>query len=134
MSIQTVECIVCGHVGATKTKGSVAITIFLLFWGILPGVVYEIWRRSSGKVCSACGSSNVRLFIPRPIQNQQQNIEPPKISGTKLVAADAYAFNKSENGSIKFDENGIELKNCPDCKELIRIDARKCKHCASIFE
>jgi RNA polymerase subunit RPABC4/transcription elongation factor Spt4 len=26
------------------------------------------------------------------------------------------------------------LRNCPECKELIRKDARKCKHCGSVVE
>jgi hypothetical protein len=102
MAGQTVECIACGHVGTTKTKGSVLITIFLLFWGVIPGIIYEVWRRTGSKVCSACGSSNVKLYIPKPKQIPQQS-------------------------------NDVDQIQCPDCREYIRFDARKCKHCGTMI-
>lgn len=130
MSNQTVECIACGHVGALKLRGSVFITIILLFLYIIPGVIYMVWRRG-GKVCSACGSSNVKLFVPKPViqTTPQQDVQEVK---TKLVSNDA--FSHASGTSIHFDSNGIEQKNCPDCRELIRFDARKCKHCGSMIE
>lgn len=63
--MSTVECIACGHVGASKTKGSLWITIILLLIFFPSAIVYEIWRRSGGGVCSACGSNHVKLYVPR---------------------------------------------------------------------
>jgi len=109
---QKVECSTCGRIGKSKTKGSFIITIVLLFFGIFPGLIYEIWRRSGGKVCSSCGSQNIHLHIPN---------------------------SRQTNSSLKNDhvmsitENNVEQKNCNFCKELIRIDAIKCKHCGSML-
>lgn len=36
-----------------------------------------------------------------------------------------------KDGEKKATGQGPPLRNCPDCKELIRSDARKCKHCGS---
>ena len=135
---QTVECIACGHVGQPKTKGSFAITIILLFIGLLPGIIYEIWRRSGGKVCSACGSHGVRLYVPTPRQFQPKvnevDFTQPVVSKGKTapVAHDVFSYNAGKR--MQLDENGVEQKNCPDCMELIRFDARKCKHCGSMVE
>lgn len=131
----TVECLACGHVGKTKTKGSFFITFILLWFAILPGVLYEIWRRSGVKVCSACGSSNVRLFKPEPKVIQETKTEEiankSKFNKTKLVSSDGLAYNAGHRTQL--DENGIEQKNCQFCKELIRFDAIKCKHCGSML-
>ena len=35
--------------------------------------------------------------------------------------------NKTRNSTAE----GSSLRNCPDCRELIRSDAKKCKHCGS---
>ena len=104
--MSTVECLVCGHVGAPKTKGSFVITIILLFIGFLPGLIYEVWRRSGGKVCSACGSQSVKLYIPVQRVIQQPIIHdvatnPIKTHNeTKLVAQDAF----SHNAGIKINQ------------------------------
>lgn len=130
----TVECLVCGHIGKTKTKGSLLITVVLLFFGILPGLFYEIWRRSGGKVCSACGSQNVRLYVPKPIIQEvkpTEKVEQPKFNQTKLVSNDGMAYNAGHRTQL--DANGIEQINCKYCKELIRFDALKCKHCGSML-
>ncbi len=136
--MSTVECLVCGHVGAPKTKGSFVITIILLFIGFLPGLIYEVWRRSGGKVCSACGSQSVKLYKPQARISQQSvreaYVEPvqSKETQTKLVATDMFAHNAGKAAQLNSD--GVEQKNCPDCRELIRFDARKCKHCGSMVE
>lgn len=128
--MSTVECIACGHVGAPKTKGSFIITIILLCFGFIPGLIYEVWRRSGGKVCSACGSGNVRLYVPRPVQAQQQPRVDALQNKTQLVATDMFAHNAGNKAQL--NDDGVEQKNCPDCRELIRFDARKCKHCGSM--
>jgi DNA-directed RNA polymerase subunit RPC12/RpoP len=106
MANQTVECVACGHVGATKLRGSIFITIILLFFYIIPGIIYMIWRRG-GRGCSACGSSNVKLYNPQAKNQQHQ----PQIQ-----------------------HSNVQQIQCPDCRELIRYDARKCKHCGSMVE
>ncbi|EEY87426.1 hypothetical protein HMPREF0018_00173 [Acinetobacter radioresistens SH164] len=138
MRMATVECIACGHVGEPKTKGSFFITIILLCIGFLPGVIYEIWRRSGGKVCSACGSNQVQLYRPVPKvvkalpEEHVQLQKKQSASKTKLVANDGFSYNAGQR--LKIDDNGVEQKQCPDCREYIRFDARKCKHCGSIIE
>ena len=132
--MSTVECIACGHVGATKGKGSAFVTIMLLIFLFPIGILYWLLNRSGGKVCSACGSSHVKLYIPKPRQIQQPTISQDKpvytAGKTKLVSNDVFSHNAGKQ--VQFDENNIEQKNCPDCRELIRFDARKCKHCGSM--
>jgi len=135
----TVQCLVCGHVGKTKTKGSFAVTIILLFIGLLPGIIYEIWRRSGGKVCSACGSHNITLYtpIPRVVQQpiSEPLVEPVKThNSTKLVANDAFSYNAGVKVDQKAQNGDGEFKDCPFCAEQIKISAIKCKHCGSMLE
>ncbi len=108
MANQTVECLNCGHVGATKLRGSTFITLILLLFYIIPGIIYMVWRRGGGGVCSACGSHNTRLYVPKP-KNQQIT--------TKVGSS-----------------SDVQQIQCPDCREYIRYDARKCKHCGTMIE
>lgn len=136
----TVQCLVCGHVGASKTKGSFFVTIILLFIGILPGIIYEIWRRSGGKVCSACGSQNLRLYVPTPRTVQQPSNHIPQAepvknhNKTKLVAEDAYSYNAGVRLNQEDQSKNSEFKECPFCAEQIKLAAIKCKHCGSMVE
>lgn len=138
MAGQVVECIACGHVGATRKKGSTFVLILLLLFFFPIGILYWLLNRTGGGVCSACKSQNVRLYVPKPqiLQqpvNQFTQAQNKASSGrTKLVAHDAFSYNAGKH--VQFDENGVEQKNCPDCRELIRFDARKCKHCGSVLE
>lgn len=123
MAGQVVECIACGHVGATKLRGNIFITIILLFFWIIPGIMYMAWRRG-GSVCSACGSNNVKLFIP--IQKVPMQKQP-----TPIIVRDAFQNNANHLSNMDGD---VELKSCPFCAEPIRISAIKCKHCGSMLE
>jgi hypothetical protein len=72
MAGQVVKCIACGHVGEPQIKGSIWITIILLFVFFPAAIVYEIWRRSGDKVCDECGNSNIQMYRPNPSSNQIQ--------------------------------------------------------------
>jgi len=53
-------CSNCGETGKTKTvvQGSFMIEVVLWCFGILPGVVYSLWRGTTRtKGCGSCGSS-----------------------------------------------------------------------------
>lgn len=131
----TVECLACGHVGQTKKKGSTLVLILLLIFLFPIGILYWLLTRSSSGVCSACNSQNVRLYVPKPTAIQPiaaPQPQEPRFNKTKLVSNDGLAYN---SGHItQLDNNGVEQKNCKFCKELIRFDAIKCKHCGSMLD
>ncbi|MGN7836321.1 Pmp3 family protein [Acinetobacter sp. 22323] len=102
-----IYCNKCKQCGESKLKGSGWITLILILFYIIPGLIYMVWRRSGLGECKFCGSSDVIPASQKPInQIQTPNISQPLF------------------------EN-VPHKNCPDCRELIRFDARKCKHCGS---
>ncbi len=68
-----VRCTACGHVGEPQLKGSIVITVILLFFGFIPGVLYEVWRRSSAKVCQNCGHILVNNQDTRPVGKTSRN-------------------------------------------------------------
>jgi len=53
-------CVNCGTQGKPKiiTKGSILIEIVLWICLIVPGIIYSLWRHTSGRqpVCPSCGS------------------------------------------------------------------------------
>ncbi|RZG71685.1 Pmp3 family protein [Acinetobacter sp. WCHAc060025] len=106
-----VYCNKCKQCGESKLKGSGWITFILILFYIIPGLIYMIWRRSGLGECKFCGSSDVIPVSQKPIENNQQKI----------------AMNQP------LFENVPHI-NCPDCRELIRFDARKCKHCGSFID
>lgn len=58
-STKELICTACGTVGSGKDKaaGSFLIEVILWICFIVPGLIYSIWRLSSGnKVCTACGN------------------------------------------------------------------------------
>ena len=56
-------CIRCRSVGKPKkvTRGSFAIEVVLWLFLIVPGLVYSLWRMTSGqkRICRSCGSEEV---------------------------------------------------------------------------
>jgi hypothetical protein len=55
-------CTQCGSVTSPKrfVPGSIVITLILLVFFVIPGLIYEIWRHSSAyNVCQRCGSRNL---------------------------------------------------------------------------
>lgn len=59
MANKCVSCNNCGYTGWSKNRGNFLITIVLLIFFFVPGVIYEIWRRTGLGVCSNCGSDQV---------------------------------------------------------------------------
>ena len=55
-------CDQCGHIDIpiSRRKGSGWITFILLFWGIVPGLIYWFWRNSNRyNCCTACESRDL---------------------------------------------------------------------------
>ena len=109
MIMTIIYCNNCKQCGESKLKGSTGITVILILFYIIPGIIYMIWRRSGLGICKFCGSSNVIPANQKPVQQIQQTANQPIFENVKQI-------------------------NCPDCRELIRFDARKCKHCGSFVE
>ena len=100
-----VICQNCGQAGvAEKTlKGHFLITLILLLCYVLPGIVYMIWRRTGLKNrCAKCHSENL--------------VPEGSAVGRELISS-----RITPDTHVK----------CPDCRELVFKDARKCKHCGT---
>lgn len=96
-------CTVCGHDGETKTVTPGSILIELVAWlcFLIPGLIYSIWRHSTRhEACASCGSRSL-------------------VNSNTKAAATIKASKPSPETHVK----------CPDCRELVLKDARKCKHC-----
>ena len=64
--LEEVVCTSCGYVGEPKviTKGSMDVEIVLWLCFLIPGLIYSVWRRSSGQDgCPSCGQT--AALIPR---------------------------------------------------------------------
>jgi len=68
-----VHCPVCGNTGKAKikTKGSFLVELAVWFFTIpmlcIPGVIYTLWRVTSGRVkcCRYCGNEMVtKMHVP----------------------------------------------------------------------
>ena len=69
----------------------------------MSGLIYMVWRRSGLKdTCSKCGSEMV-------------------VATNTAGGASALSERVTPETHVK----------CPDCRELVRKDARKCKHCGT---
>lgn len=100
-----VICRNCGRVTEPERplRGSTWITLILLCFYVIPGIIYMIWRRTGVQdTCAICKSTNVTP------ENSPE--------GRRMVA----------------DKEAEEVHTkCPECRELVLRDARKCKHCGS---
>lgn len=55
-------CTNCGNLDEGQVGGSIFITLLLLLFYIIPGLIYEIWRTSKKRLaCKKCGK---RGLIP----------------------------------------------------------------------
>lgn len=61
MANKCISCNNCGHTGWSKNRGNFLITLVLLIFFFVPGVIYEIWRRTGLGICENCGSN---LVVP----------------------------------------------------------------------
>lgn len=109
MAYQMVECNNCNKVCPSVYRGNVLITIILLLCYVIPGIIYMVWRRSGIGVCSNCRSPNVIPYVARKSKNTVQD--------THRVFESTVAQEPQ--------------MRCPECRELILVGARKCKHCGS---
>jgi len=98
-------CKNCGHDGIAerKLKSHFLITLVLLFFWLIPGIIHIIWRRTGLRdSCVKCGSTEV--------------VARNSPEGERLLALS--------------DMSETHVK-CPDCRELVFRDASKCKHCGT---
>jgi hypothetical protein len=90
------------------------MSVFLVIMGVLAGVVgllvpaiYGAGFIASGAVLFAAG------FIISAIQSLNATMA---------------------NGQNAFKMNTKTQRQCPECREIVRIDARRCKFCAAAME
>ncbi len=83
----------------------------LLFW-VLLSIAIAVWASKKGR--SAGGWLVLSLLVS------------PLLAGTFLAIAD----DKTAEAEEKRYRHLTHVR-CPDCRELIRKDARKCKHCGT---
>lgn len=89
----------------TVTRGSIFIEILLWLCFLVPGLIYSIWRLTTRhQACAACGSPEL----------------VPMGSPAAMGATGGHVLATPET-HVK----------CPDCRELVLKDARKCKHCGT---
>ncbi len=53
-------CTNCGNVEEGKVGGSLILTLILLLFWIIPGLIYEVWRTSEKQLqCKKCHSKGL---------------------------------------------------------------------------
>lgn len=113
---QQVYCNNCGSMTTSKVSGSIFITLILVWFAVIPAIIYEAWR-AKNKVCRECGSSSIMpLHAPaaqQAMQRQQAPIQPvysqpqpaPQpvaVSNPKpdLPPVEVFAINKNIDGGL----------------------------------
>jgi predicted RNA-binding Zn-ribbon protein involved in translation (DUF1610 family) len=112
---KTYVCTQCGFVGLPnwKVPGSTAITFILLWFFIIPAVIYSIWRNSNRfPACPQCGAP--RSMIPSDSQMGKQYLPQP--AGSIVASGSTPVASRQEHP-------------CPWCAEPILLQAKICKHC-----
>lgn len=96
-------CTACGHRGPTKaqTRGAILIEIVLWLLFIVPGLIYSLWRLSTRR--QVCMACGNAALVP---------LDSPVGAAGVLPSAQTHV-------------------RCPDCREFVLKDARKCKHCGT---
>lgn len=73
---QQVYCSNCGSTSNPKRAGSIIITLILVWFAVIPAIIYEIWR-SKNKRCGQCGSAAIMpLHSPAAQQAMQRQLAP----------------------------------------------------------
>lgn len=105
-------CTQCGFLGlpSWKVPGSTAITLILVWFAVVPAIIYSIWRNSNRfPACPQCGAP--RSMIPSDSEmGRRYTREPQGITLTESSPA-------------------RQERACPWCAEVILAQARVCKHC-----
>lgn len=114
MAGEKVYCLQCKSHSKSQPKGSGWLTIVLLLFYIVPGIIYEVWRNTGLGKCRLCGSQNLIREKDKPVVHHNALPNPFPVQQTVT--------------------EHVRQVNCPDCRELIRFDARKCKHCGSYID
>lgn len=113
---QKVYCNNCGSITNPKVAGSIIITLILVWFAIVPAVIYEIWR-SKNKRCRQCSSPAIMpLHSPAAQQAIQRQKEPvqqaytqpdpapvsvvPSESKPDLPPAETFAIDQNINGGL----------------------------------
>lgn len=75
-------CTNCHYQGKSTVRGSFLISLILLCCGIIPGIIYEIWRGNGGKnSCPKCGKNDmIPLDTPlgQKLANDIAEVTPSK--------------------------------------------------------
>lgn len=104
-------CTTCGHHGPAEihTPGNSAITLVLLLFFLLPGIIYIIWRHTSAKpACSACGSLAVippsspiaRQLLADASRHPEPAAHPPAAAPTRPPRAAAVSIGRAIGRAI----------------------------------
>lgn len=110
-----VVCQNCGHVGepSQKQRGSTLVTIILLLFWILPGVIYYIWRSADKSLrCDSCHSLNV---IPADTEAAKPYLRPSdnlNVSSVlpKQASRNSMAFKLGKTwGSLSATSKGVTI-------------------------
>ena len=124
---QKVYCSNCGSTASPTVAGSIIITLILIWFAVIPAIIYEIWR-AKNKRCRQCGSPAIMPshspLAQQTIQRQQDRqdyenlkrelnelksqpipapvVEPnlPPSLPPELPPLDIFAINKNIHGGL----------------------------------
>lgn len=113
---QKVYCSNCGSTSSPTVAGSIIITFILIWFAIVPAIIYEIWR-AKNKRCRQCGSPAIMpLHSPAaqhamqrqqaPVQQAYSQPDPTLVSVATsestpdLPPAETFAIDQNINGGL----------------------------------
>lgn len=86
---QQVYCSNCGSTTNPKVAGSIIITVILIWFAVVPAVIYEIWR-GKNKRCRACSSPSI-MPLHSPAAQQAINHQNESLTQKNKQASQALA-------------------------------------------